>query len=170
MAVLRQCDPPSKAERLCNFIYANTLVVCARFVKLGSLRASAIARGAGPDTFVSEKNSMPSLISKTAMCLALALGLATSAAVAADGDPAAGRVKSESCLGCHGIEGYRNAYPSYRVPRVGGQSETYLVAALKAYRSGDRSHPTMQAQGASLSDEDIADIAAYLSAAGGVQP
>ncbi len=92
--------------------------------------------------------------------------LAASIAVA-DGDPQMGRVKSEACLGCHGIESYRNAYPSYRVPKVGGQHEAYLVAALKAYRSGERSHPTMQAQGASLSDQDIADIAAYFAGASG---
>lgn len=84
--------------------------------------------------------------------------------MAADGNVEAGRQKAESCLGCHGIKGYRNAYPSYRVPKVGGQSEAYLVAALKAYRSGERQHPTMLAQGASLSDEDISDLAAWLSA------
>ncbi len=85
----------------------------------------------------------------------------------AKGDPQAGRIKAEGCLGCHGIAGYRNAYPSFRVPKVGGQSEPYLVAALKAYRSGDRAHPTMRAQGASLSDQDIADIAAYFAGAKG---
>lgn len=97
---------------------------------------------------------------KIAACLGCLL---VSPALFADGDSIAGRVKAESCLGCHGIEGYRNAYPSYRVPKVGGQSEVYLVAALKAYRAGERLHPTMQAQGASLSDADIADIAAYFA-------
>lgn len=91
------------------------------------------------------------------------------AGLQAEGDKDAGRAKAESCLGCHGIEGYRNAYPSYRVPKVGGQTETYLIAALKAYRSGDRAHPTMRAQGAGLSDEDIEDIAAYLAAADGAE-
>ncbi len=95
----------------------------------------------------------------------IGLGFAVlSAPTAYAGDAAAaGRLKAEGCLGCHGIEGYRNAYPSYRVPKIGGQTETYLVAALKAYRSGERQHPTMQAQGASLSDEDIADLAAWLA-------
>lgn len=77
--------------------------------------------------------------------------------------PDAGRVKAEACLGCHGIESYRNAYPSYRVPKIGGQNEAYLAAALKAYRSGERAHPTMQAQSATLSDEDIADLAAFFA-------
>jgi len=94
-------------------------------------------------------------------------GMLVSAGVRAEGNLEAGREKAEACLGCHGIEGYRNAYPSYRVPKVGGQSRTYLVAALKAYRSGDRSHPTMRAQGADLSDDDIEDIAAYFAAKDG---
>lgn len=90
--------------------------------------------------------------------LAIAPGLALAA-----GDAEAGRSKSEACLGCHGIDSYRNAYPSYRVPRIGGQKESYLEVALKAYRSGDRVHATMRAQAASLSDQDIADIAAYFA-------
>lgn len=76
-------------------------------------------------------------------------------------DHNSGEVLAYTCLGCHGIAGYRNAYPSYRVPKLGGQKAAYLESALKAYRSGDREHPTMQAQGGSLSDEDIADLAAY---------
>lgn len=81
----------------------------------------------------------------------------------AEGDPQAGRELGYTCLGCHGIEGYRNAYPSYRVPKLGGQKAGYLVIALQGYRSGERSHPTMQAQATSLSDQQIDDIAAYLA-------
>ncbi|HEX2140589.1 MAG TPA: c-type cytochrome [Woeseiaceae bacterium] len=84
----------------------------------------------------------------------------------ARGDPDRGREQGLTCLGCHGIEGYRNAYPSYRVPKLGGQKAAYVQAALQAYRDGTRPHPTMQAQGSSLSDEDIADIAAWLEQAG----
>lgn len=84
----------------------------------------------------------------------------------AEGDAAAGEVLSYTCLGCHGIQGYRNSYPSYRVPKLGGQHASYITLALKAYRSGERSHPTMQAQAASLSDDDIADIAAFLESYG----
>jgi len=82
-------------------------------------------------------------------------------AAAADGDIATGKVLAYTCLGCHGIEGYRNAYPSFRVPRLGGQHEEYLVAALQAYRSNKRPHLTMQAHGSSLSDQDIEDLAAF---------
>ncbi len=78
-------------------------------------------------------------------------------------DPEAGRVKAETCLGCHGIPLYVNTYPTYHVPKIGGQHADYLIAALKAYRDKQRSHGTMHANAASLSDDDIADIAAYLS-------
>ncbi len=83
----------------------------------------------------------------------------------AGGDLAAGKIKADTCMGCHGIVGYTNAYPTYRVPRLGGQHPAYLEAALKAYRAGDRKHATMHAQAASMSDQDIADLAAYLSQA-----
>ena len=79
----------------------------------------------------------------------------------AEGDPEAGKKLAYTCMGCHGIDGYRNAYPSYRVPKLGGQRAGYIENALKAYRSGYRPHPTMQAQGSSLSDQDIEDIAAW---------
>ncbi len=95
------------------------------------------------------------------------LGLWTAtAANAQDASAESGKVLAYTCLGCHGIDGYRNAYPSYRVPKLGGQSSAYLEIALKAYRSGERSHPTMVAQGDSLSDQDIADLAAYFAADG----
>ena len=74
-----------------------------------------------------------------------------------------GRELAYTCQGCHGIPGYRNAYPNYRVPKIGGQSPEYLVNALSEYKKGTRKHPTMQAQAQSFSDQDIADIAAYLS-------
>lgn len=77
-----------------------------------------------------------------------------------------GRVLAYTCMGCHGIEGYRNVYPSYRVPRLGGQKSAYLKAALVAYRDGSRPHPTMQAQGGSLSDADIDHLAAWFESLG----
>jgi cytochrome c553 len=91
--------------------------------------------------------------------LACALALPAFAAGSAD----AGRIKSSTCMGCHGIPAYNNVYPTYRVPKLGGQQPGYIESALKAYRSGDRPHGTMHAQAASLSDQDIADLAAYLS-------
>jgi cytochrome c553 len=102
-------------------------------------------------------------------CAAAALALAATPAALAAGDAEAGRLKANTCMGCHGIPGYTNAYPTYRVPKLGGQSAEYLSAALKAYKTGERPHKTMQAQAVSLSDQDIADIAAYLVAAPAVE-
>jgi cytochrome c553 len=81
----------------------------------------------------------------------------------AAGDAAAGATKASTCMGCHGIKTYNNVYPTYHVPMLGGQSETYIASALKEYRNGERSHKTMHAQAASLSDQDIDDIAAFIS-------
>ncbi len=81
----------------------------------------------------------------------------------AAGDVENGRKIAYTCTGCHGIPFYQNTYPRYHVPRLGGQNEAYIAAALKAYRSGERSHSTMQAQAGNLSDQDIADIAAYFA-------
>ena len=85
----------------------------------------------------------------------------------ADADVEAGKQIGYSCLGCHGIDGYRNAYPSYRVPKLGGQKATYLEIALKGYREGKRSHPTMIGQASSLTDQDIENVAAYFASIGG---
>jgi cytochrome c553 len=93
-------------------------------------------------------------------CLALS---AATFAVEAKGDAANGKTLFYTCTGCHGIDNYKNAYPNYRVPKVGGQNETYLINALTAYRKGERQHPTMRAQAESFTDQEIADIAAYLS-------
>lgn len=82
------------------------------------------------------------------------------------GDPEAGKVKSYTCTGCHGIPGYNNVYPTYKVPKIGGQHYDYLAATLQAYRAGERQHPTMELQAASLSDADIEDIAAYFASIG----
>jgi cytochrome c553 len=94
--------------------------------------------------------------------LSIACALLASPA-AAQGNAERGAKLAYTCLGCHGIEGYRNAYPSYRVPKLGGQKAAYLVAALQGYRDGSREHPTMQAQASSMSDEEMQDLAAYFS-------
>ncbi len=85
------------------------------------------------------------------------------AAAALVGDAGRGKSLTYTCRGCHGVTGYKNAYPSYHVPKLGGQSQVYLNNALHAYRQGNRKHPTMQAQAESFSEQDIADIASYLS-------
>lgn len=87
----------------------------------------------------------------------------TAQADAAAGDAAHGAKIAYTCFGCHGIPDYRNAYPSYRVPKIGGQHEAYLAAALAEYRSGARPHPTMKGQAGSLSEQDARDIAAYIA-------
>jgi cytochrome c553 len=92
-----------------------------------------------------------------------ALSLVASARLLAAGDPARGKELSYTCLGCHGIEDYKNVYPTYSVPRLMGQHASYIVAALREYRSGERSHGTMHAQASSLSDQDMQDIAAFFA-------
>jgi cytochrome c553 len=84
----------------------------------------------------------------------------------AEGDAARGAERGFTCLGCHGIEGQRNAYPSFRVPKLGGQKSEYVRAALLSYRAGTRPHPTMQAQASSLSDDDIDNLVAWLGSFG----
>jgi len=86
------------------------------------------------------------------------------------GDPAAGAKKFYTCYGCHGIENYKNAYPDYDVPKLRHQTASYLIAALQEYRSGARPHATMHAQAISLSDQDMADIAAYLQGSEPIKP
>lgn len=96
--------------------------------------------------------------------VAAAAALSVSTVSLAAGDAEAGGKKAYTCLGCHGVKHYVNVYPTYHVPKIAGQHETYLVAALKAYRNGQRKHETMQANAGLLSDQDIEDIAAYFAA------
>jgi cytochrome c553 len=105
------------------------------------------------------------LLSLTIACIALAGAAALP--LRAAGDPDAGKQKNAMCAGCHGLAGFRTAYPEvYSVPKLGGQSEAYLVSALKAYKAGERSHPSMVAIAASLSEKDMADLAAYYARGG----
>lgn len=103
----------------------------------------------------------------TSVIVAVLLLFGAAAPVVAEGDAARGEKLGYTCLGCHGIDGYRNAYPSYRVPKLGGQKAAYLVIALRGYRDGTRAHPTMAAHAASLTDQQIDDVAAYLASLGG---
>ena len=103
-----------------------------------------------------------------AACLALASASTTAyaqqpQAATGQADPENGRMLTYTCHGCHGIPNYKNAYPNYRVPKIGGQPVPYLVNALTEYRNGTRKHPTMEVQAKSFSDQDIADISAFLS-------
>lgn len=100
---------------------------------------------------------------------ALAVACVTAASHAEDikGDAKAGEKKIAMCIGCHGIVGYQASFPEvYKVPKISGQGAKYIVAALTAYKNGDRKHPTMRSIADSLSDQDMADVAAYYSTLG----
>lgn len=109
--------------------------------------------------------------SASAAEVAAAAGPDAASSAAADpgtpppGDAKRGRTLAYTCLGCHGVANYENAYPMYRVPKLAGQHPDYIVAALQGYRDGDRAHATMHAQASSMTDTDMRDIAAYLSTA-----
>lgn len=88
-------------------------------------------------------------------------------AQAGGGDAEAGKKKTQMCAGCHGLKGFRTAFPDvYHVPKLGGQNPGYIVSALKAYKTGERDHPTMRGIAASLTEQDMADLAAYYAAPG----
>jgi cytochrome c553 len=99
------------------------------------------------------------------LAIAVAGASVAQAEGAAAGDAAHGAKIGYTCLGCHGIADYRNAYPAYHVPKIGGQHADYITAALAEYRSGARPHPTMKAQATSLSEQDSRDLAAYFATA-----
>jgi len=106
---------------------------------------------------------------KNTLLLALALAAAPMASMADEvkGDAGAGAKKVAMCIGCHGLPGYQSSFPTvYKVPKIAGQNAKYIIAALDGYRSGDRKFPSMRAVAASLSDQDIADVAAYYEALG----
>ena len=99
------------------------------------------------------------------VAVAMMFSAATWAQAPAAGDAAAGAKKNAMCVGCHGIPGYKTAFPEvYNVPKIGGQHPAYIVKALQAYKSGDRNHPSMRGIAATLSDKDMADLAAYYAA------
>ncbi|AVR95221.1 c-type cytochrome [Pseudoduganella armeniaca] len=100
----------------------------------------------------------------TKLLALLVLAGAANAAMAADivGNASAARNKIEMCIGCHGIPGYKATFPEvFQVPKIGGQNAKYIENALKGYQKGDRKHPSMKGIAVSLSDQDIADIAAF---------
>ena len=108
-------------------------------------------------------NRSTTLVAAAIVCIA---GIVAARDAGAEGNAERGKPLAYTCFGCHGIEGYRNAYPSYRVPKLGGQKAAYITVALKDYRDGNRSHPTMHAQASSFTDQQIEDIAAYMATLG----
>ena len=100
----------------------------------------------------------------TIFALAVASVTAFSHAQEVKGDVKAGEKKIAMCIGCHGIVGYQASFPEiHKVPMISGQSGAYISSALDAYRKGDRKHPTMRGVAASMSEQDIAAVAAYYS-------
>ncbi|RYF71060.1 MAG: cytochrome c4 [Comamonadaceae bacterium] len=103
----------------------------------------------------------------TMFALAVASVTVPATAQAVTGNAENGGKKIAMCVGCHGIIGYQASFPEiHKVPKIAGQSATYIVSALNAYKAGDRKHPTMRAISESLKEQDIADLAAYYSTLG----
>lgn len=134
-----------------------------RFVYMAPASAAV---GSVPPTGIIARTMKRHLTPLLALAFLAGLGGAahaqTPAGVGQVGDPQAGERKIAMCAGCHGIPGYRSGFPEqHRVPMIVGQPAGYMVAALTAYRKGERKHPTMRAIAGSLTDEDMADIAAF---------
>jgi cytochrome c553 len=106
----------------------------------------------------------------TIFAVAVSCVTVSSLAQEVKGDAKAGETKNAMCIGCHGIKGYQASFPEiYKVPMISGQGGKYIAAALNAYKKGERKHPTMRGIAESLTDQDIADLAAYYSTHGVVQ-
>jgi len=106
---------------------------------------------------------------KNTLLLCIALSAAPIPLMAQDvkGDAGAGTKKVAMCIGCHGLPGYQSSFPEvYKVPKIAGQNAKYIVAALNGYKTGDRKHPSMRGIAGSMSDQDMADVAAYYEALG----
>ena len=111
-----------------------------------------------------KKPCLLSLATLLAPAMILAFAASAQAQGAPAGDKVAGEKKVAMCIGCHGIPGYQASFPEiYKVPKIAGQGAGYIVAALTAYKKGERKHPSMRAIATTLSDQDIADVAAYYS-------
>ena len=105
---------------------------------------------------------IPVVASLTLLALGASFAVQAQTPVVA-GDARRGHDLSYTCMGCHAIPNYKNVYPTYSVPKLRGQRPEYLIAALKAYKSGERSHGTMHSQASSMTDQDMADIAVYIA-------
>jgi cytochrome c553 len=104
-------------------------------------------------------------------CVATLSVFGATSAQAQAGDVKAGERNAAMCIGCHGIPGYQSSFPEvHRVPMIAGQNAKYIVAALNAYKKGDRRHPTMRAIAQGLTDQEMADLAAFYEQQAGVAP
>ena len=113
---------------------------------------------------------MKLILSPMFVALSLAAGLATSAQAQVKGNIEAGEGKVAMCIGCHGIMDYKTNFPEvYHVPKIAGQNVKYIEAALAEYKKGSRKHPSMRGIAGSLTEQDIADVAAYYTALGEIK-
>jgi cytochrome c553 len=111
------------------------------------------------------------MMQKLSLVLAMAGLLSVAAPLAQAQNAEAGSKKIQMCIGCHGIPGYQASFPEvYKVPKISGQNAKYIEAALHAYAKGDRKHPTMRSIAGSMSEQDIADVAAYYAQDGQSEP
>ncbi|MFM6985180.1 MAG: c-type cytochrome [Hydrogenophaga sp.] len=114
---------------------------------------------------------MPTTLRSLVALATLSVAAVSAHAQGVTGQAEAGKKKAEMCIGCHGIAGYQNSFPEvHKVPKISGQSGQYIVAALTAYKSGERKHPSMRGIAGSLSEQDMADLAAFYSAQAGKAP
>lgn len=110
---------------------------------------------------------MNKLLLSVSMALVACVTAVSASAQEVKGDVKAGEKKNAMCIGCHGIEGYQASFPEiHKVPKIAGQSEQYIAAALNAYKKGERKQASMRGIAESLSDQDIADLAAYYAQLG----
>ena len=113
---------------------------------------------------------MNKLLSSVSLALVACVTVLSASAQEIKGDAKAGEGKNAMCIGCHGIVGYQASFPEiYKVPKISGQGANYIVASLNAYKKGERKHPSMRGISESLTDQDMADLAAYYSVSGEVQ-
>src|SRR6188768_500008 len=106
---------------------------------------------------------IPVVVSLSLFALSASFAAQAQTPPAFNGDAKRGHELSYTCNGCHAIPNYKNVYPTYSVPKLHGQRPEYLISALKAYKSGERSHGTMHSQASSMNEQDMADVAVYLA-------
>ena len=110
---------------------------------------------------------MKTTLSPMFAAIVVALGAAMPAQAQVTGDAKAGEGKIAMCIGCHGIVGYKSSFPEvYRVPKISGQNAKYIEVVLEGYKKGDRKHPSMRGIAETLTEQDIADVAAFYAQQG----
>ena len=109
---------------------------------------------------IAQRRKDPNLIQRLPVLLAFVIGVGAMTAGAQAADLAAGKATAKKCQACHGIDGISK---QAHVPHIAGESDIYLIKQLKAFRSGERQDPQMSVMAKPLSDEDIANLAAWYS-------